>query len=227
VIARSLEAENEMNIIEKISKKGSDKEQIAKEVIRSPEYLPQLFEGLTHEKGSIKFGCEKVLRLISEQQPELIYPYFDIFVKMLDSDNNILKWGAIVTISNLASVDIHGKFEKIFEKYYFPITEKTMITAANIIGNSWKIALAKPELAEKITQEILEAEKAKYENKGQVSPECNNVVYGHAIDSLEKFYDKITDKKPVVDFIKRQLHNTRKPVAKKAERFLKIYTIGL
>ncbi|MBA7527022.1 hypothetical protein ES705_19195 [subsurface metagenome] len=34
---------------------------------------------------------EKILRLVSEQQLELIYPHFDTFVKMLDSDNNILK----------------------------------------------------------------------------------------------------------------------------------------
>ena len=218
--------EKGMNIIEEISKKGSDKERIAKEVIRSPESISQLFKGLNHDKGSIKLGCEKILRLISEEQPELIYPHFDIFVKMLDSDNNILKWGAIIVISNLASVDVNRKFEKIFKKYYSSITEKTMITAANIIKNSWKIALAKPELAEKITQELLTAENVKYENKGQLSPECNNIVCGHAIESFEKYYDKIKDKKPVEDFIKRQLNNTRKPVAKKAERFLKKYKIG-
>ncbi len=60
-----------MKIIEKISKKGSDKEQIAKDVIGSPECISQLLEGLNHEKGSIRLGCEKVLRLISEQQQEL------------------------------------------------------------------------------------------------------------------------------------------------------------
>jgi len=216
-----------MNIIEKISKKGSDKEQIAKEAIRSPEYIPLLLEGLNHDKGSIKLGCEKILRLISEQQPDLIYPHFDTFVKMLDFDNNLLKWGAIITISNMASVDTNLKFEKIFKKYYFPITDKTMITAANIIGNSWKIASAKPELTDQITHEILKVEKSKYEIKGQLSPECNNVVCGHAIDTLEKIYDKIKDKKPVIDFIKRQLENTRRPVAKKAERFLNKYKICL
>lgn len=216
-----------MDFIEKIAQKGSDKEAIAREMIGSPEYIPPLVEGLHHEKGRIKFGCEKVLRLISERQPGLIYPYFDTFVQLLDFDNRILKWGAIIILSNLAPVDTHGKFEYIFEKYYSPVTETTMITAANIIGNSWKIALAKPTLSEKITREILKAETVRYENKGQVSPECNNVVYGHAIDSLEKFYDQIEEKKPVIDFIRRQLHNTRKPVAQKAERFLRKYYADL
>ena len=55
-----------MNIIEIISQKGSDKEQIAKEVINSPEIIPQLLDRLSDDKGSIKFSCEKILRLISD-----------------------------------------------------------------------------------------------------------------------------------------------------------------
>jgi hypothetical protein len=58
-------------------------------------------------------------------------------------------------------------------------------------------------------------------DRGQLSPECSNVVYGHAIDSFGRFYDTIKNKKVVDDFIKRQLNNTRKPVAKKAEKFLR------
>jgi hypothetical protein len=216
-----------MDIIERISINGSDKEQIVKEAIKSPECIPKLLEGLHHEKGSVKLGCEKILRLISEKQPELIYPYFDTFVKMLDSENNILKWGAIITISNLSSVDTESKIEEIFNKYYYYVTDKTMITASNIVKNSWKIALAKPKLAGKITNEILKAEHAAYVNKGRLSPECNNVVCGHAIEAFEKFYAEIKDKKPVVDFIKRQAHNTRKPVARKAEKFLSKYRIDM
>ncbi|MFC1841223.1 hypothetical protein ACFL1N_16760, partial [Thermodesulfobacteriota bacterium] len=86
-----------MNIIDKISMKGSDKEKIAEETIDSPELVPQLLDGLNNSKGSIRLGCEKTLRLISEKQPELLYPYFVAFTKMLDSENNFLKWGAIIT----------------------------------------------------------------------------------------------------------------------------------
>ena len=215
-----------MNIIERIAEKGSDKERIAEEAIKEPENIPLLIEGLISSKGSVRLGCEKAVRLISEKKPDLVYPYFDTFVTLLDSDNNFLKWGAIITIANLAAVDSGKKFEKIFEKYYSPVTGENMITAANIVGNSWKIASAKPELADRITGRILKAEKAEYINKGQPSPECTNVVCGHIIESLDKYYDNITDKKPVADFIKRQLDNTRKPVAKKAERFLKKHSVS-
>jgi hypothetical protein len=214
-----------MNIIEKIKQKGSNKEKISIGALKNPGCIPDLLEGLDNDKGTIRLGCEKVLRLISEQKPELLYPYYNIFVKLLDSENNFLKWGAIIIISNLASVDSKNNFEKIFEKYYAPVTDKTMITAANVIGNSWKIALEKPELTEKIVQEILKVEKSNYENKGAPSPECRNVACGHAIKSFDLFYDKIKNREPVVDFIKKQLNNTRAPVKKKAEKFLKKHRI--
>jgi hypothetical protein len=216
-----------MNVIDKLSIKGFDKVKIAKEVIKHPEIIPQLLEGIKNQKGSIKFGCEKILRIVSEQKPEIIYPYFDFFVKFLDSQNNFIKWGAIITIANLTAVDKEKKFEKIFNKYYSPITGKVMVTSANIIANSWKIVLAKPELADKITNEILKSEKSRYENHGQLSHECSNVVFGHAIESFGQFYDKIINKKIVDSFVKRQLYNTRQPVVKKAEKFLRKYNISL
>jgi hypothetical protein len=95
-----------------------------------------------------------------------------------------------------------------------------MITAGNTIASAARIALYKPRLIERITQEILKVEKAKYQTK-----ECVNVACGHAIDSFSQFYEKIIDKGPVIEFIKRQIRNTRAPVRKRAEKFLKKHKI--
>ncbi len=209
-----------MDLLEQLTRKGIEIELVAEEVIDSPESIPQLFNGLNNKKGTVRFGCEKIIRLISEKQPEIIYPYFDSIASMLESENNILKWGAIIIISNLVSVDTDRKFEKIFKRYFAPVTGRQMIAASNIVKNSWKIALAKPALVEKITKEILKVEETVYENKGESSPECNRIVCGHAVDSFSRFYEKIKNKKPVVDFIKRQVDSSRSAVANKAEKFL-------
>jgi hypothetical protein len=100
-----------------------------------------------------------------------------------------------------------------------------MITAANIIGNSVKIVSTKPHLVERITREILKVQKAKYLNKGVPSPECRNVAIGQAIDSFEKFFDKIEDKADVIRFVKKQLNNPREKVAKKAGRFIRKHAV--
>jgi len=214
-----------MNKVELIIliKKEKDIEKLVNQIIANPEYIKILIEIIDTNKSSIKFNCEKILRVIGEKNPSKVYRYFDFFVKLLSSDNNFLKWGAVITISNLAQSDTEKKFEKIFDKYFKHISGPSMITSSNIIKCSWKIAQAKPKLVNKIANEILKVEKATYEIKGEFSPECKNIVYGHAIDSFEKFFDKIKDKEKIIRFVEKQIKNKRISVRKKAEKFLKKY----
>ncbi len=209
-----------MGIAEKLKQKGADVAAIAAEAIENPETMEELVEGVMAPKGTLRYGFEKVLRAISEQRPELVYRFFDRLVDLLDSKNSFLKWGAILTIANLTAVDSEGRFEKVFRKYYAPITGPVMVTAANIIGGSAKIISAKPELAQRITRWILKVEKAEFERHGEPSPECRNVALGQAIETFDQVFDKIDNKATVVRFVKRQLKNMRPQVVKKAEEFL-------
>ncbi|MEJ2109967.1 MAG: hypothetical protein P8Z37_08645 [Acidobacteriota bacterium] len=210
-----------MRLLEELTPKGADIEGIAGKRIRTSEQVEGLVEALEKEKSSKKYAFEKALRIVSEKKPKLVYPYFDFFVSMLDCDNSFLKWGAIITVANMTAVDRDGKFERIFKKYYKPIGGPALIPAANIIGSSARIARFKPELAEKITKEILKVEKAQFFSKGAPSPECRNVAIGQAIDAFNQMYEHLTRKAGVTNFVKRQLTNTRKQVVKKAERFLR------
>jgi hypothetical protein len=214
-----------LNSISRQIKQKKDIDKISEQLIQNPEFIEEIIDAVKTEKSTLKFGYEKILRLISEKFPELIYPYFNDFVKLLDSENNFLKWGAMLTIANLTSVDSENRFEKIFRKYYSPVNGPVMISAANVVGSSWKIADAKPELADKIAGELLKVQNAEYINRGEVSDECKNVVCGHAVDSFARFYDKIINKKPVLDFVNAQLSNTRAPVRKKAEKFLRKFSV--
>ena len=180
-----------MDIAAEISKKGADAGKIASYAIKNPQCIGQLIEGVTAPKGSIRFGYEKVLWFISEERPDLVYPYFDVFRNLSVCDNSFLKWGAIMTIANLAAADSENKFDAFFDQYYAPVTGPVMVSAANIIGSSPKIVSAKPYLAQKITKEILKVEKANFEMHGEPSPECRNVALGHAIETFDKFFDQI------------------------------------
>lgn len=201
---------------QEIGRKETDLEKTVEKVMKKPGLLSEVFEGLGSDKARIKYGCVKVLRLISEKKPEILYPRMDFFSDLLDSDNNFLKWGAIHTIANLAAADSERRFEVIFDKYFAPIPGPELIPAGNVIGGAAKIALAKPELSDRIAKEMLKVEKAKYK-----TAECRNVAMGHAIKSFDLFFDQIKDKEPVIKLIKKQLKNTRNATRKKAEKFLK------
>lgn len=209
---------SESPLLEQIGQKGSDKEEIAERVIAEPGLLRTVIEGLNARPASIKYGCSKVLRIISQKQPELLYPHFDFFVKRLDIDNTFLKCDALLILANLASVDSEGKFEAIFKRYFAPIKGPTLIVAANIIGSAAKIALSKPALSDRITAELLKVEEAKYQ-----TVECRNIALGQAIDAFDEFFEQIGDKERVKRLVKKQLDNTRKSTARKAEQFLKVH----
>jgi hypothetical protein len=202
-------------LLQQIARKDSGKERIADRVIKNPKLLSEIFNGLSADNTRIKYGCVKVLRIISKKDPKLLYPKFDFFVGLLDSENKIMQWEGIHVLANLAGVDSKGKFEKIFNKYFAPITGSVMVTAANVIKGAAKIALAKPKLTEKISRQLLKVEQAGYK-----TAECRNVALGHAIKSFDQFFDQIKNKQLVLRLVKKQLRNTRNATRKSAERFL-------
>jgi hypothetical protein len=209
---------SESFILQQLAKKEVTAEAISDKILQHPNLLPEIFQGLKAEKANVKYGCLKVLRLISEREPAMLCPHFDFFVELLDSEVTFFKWAAILIIANLAAVDSNHKFEKIFDKYFSPITDHVMITAANIIGSSAKIALAKPELTERIVREILKVEQAAYQ-----TDECRNVAIGHAIKSFHQFFHRVKAKQPVIELVKRQLTNSRAGTKKAAEKFVMRY----
>jgi len=203
-------------LLARIARKGSDCEKIAREVLGRPDCIPQLLEGLEAQEPRTKYGCSKVLRLVSETLPELLYREIDFFTRLLDSENSFLKWDAITIFGNLAPVDPDNRIEPLLGRFLEPIAGRVMITAANVIAGAANIALAIPRLADAIASAILRVERAKY-----ATAECRNVAIGHAINSLDRFFDRIQDKDAVRDFVRRQLANRRNATRRKAAAFLR------
>ena len=204
------------SLLQCIATKSSDKEAIAEQIADDPAQIEECIGGLTSRKAPVKFGCGKVLRVVSERHPESLYPHIDTFIKLLDSDNNIMKWEGIHVIGNLACVDKGKKIDAILTRYLKPIKGPIMITAANVIGGAANIAAAKPYLAEKIATELLKVEHAEY-----ATAECRNVALGHTLDAFEIFFDNIKNKQPVIDLVTKQMDNTRNSTRKRAEKLLK------
>jgi hypothetical protein len=193
-----------------------DQRETVDRAIRNPGMIPKILTGLEAESPPIKYGASKALRLISERAPAILYPQFDVLVEQLRGENTILKWNAIFMIGNLAAVDGESRIEGIFDTFFAPIPGPVMITASNTIRAAASIAIAKPELADRIAGELLKVGRAKYQ-----TAECRQIVIGHAIEALDRFFPQIRRPKPVVAFVKKHLASTRAATRKKAERFLR------
>lgn len=211
---------NQQTLLTQISEKQIPKEDLAKEVIAQSELLPVLFEGLGEKKADIKYGCAKILMILSEEAPVLLYPQFDFFITLLDSEKNVFRWNAINILAHLTKVDAENKFDPIWEKYFAPISGPELITAGNIVGAAAEIAVNKPEWTDRITEQLLKVETGTYD-----TDECKNIMFGHVITAFSRFFKQIENKKPVIELVKKQLENSRGGTVKKAEKFLKKYKI--
>ena len=189
-------------------------------VVHDPSLLDALLEIVAKNKGSIKYSCTKVIKLASEKSPEVVYPYFDQIGTLLQSENSFVKWDAICILSNLVKADQLSKFDLIFDDYFQLIKGPQMITAANVIGNVWKIIHAKPHYEADLTSMLLEVPGIIYFHQGEPSPECNNIVCGYVIECFDKYFAVSGMQQEMIGFAKEQLKSTRKAVAVKAKRFL-------
>lgn len=190
-------------------------------VIEDKTILDSLFDIAATETSSIKYACTKIIRMVSEKEPELIYPYFEMLAKWIHHKNSFIKWDGIITLSNISAVDDENKFKDIYQDYFALIQDPQMITASNVVGNAWKIVLAKPELENDITKRLLKVPNTVYLHKGNPSPECNYIVCGQVLECFDHYFNSSENQSEMINFAKEQLNSKRKSVVKIAEKFLK------
>jgi hypothetical protein len=93
-----------------------------------------------------------------------------------------------------------------------------MVTVASAVGNSARIALAKPHLTQKITNELLKVENIS--TTPHLTEECKWVIAEHTIKSFALFFDQIEQKGQVISFVESHLDSPRKTLRTTAEDFL-------
>ena len=171
---------------------------------------------LQSDSAEVKYCCAKNLIAIAKENPGRLYPYMDTFVKLLDGDNNVLKWTAIIIIGNLARVDKEKKVDRLIGRLVGFLNAGKLITANNATMALAGIAIAKPQYQKQITEALLKVEHYDYD-----TDECRNIAIGKVIEAVGLYPSQVKGKKAVIEFARRQTKNTRNSTKKKAERFLK------
>jgi hypothetical protein len=205
-------------LLDKLADKTLTKDELFNKVKKNYSLLPEIIDGMNSSKAAIRYGCGKVLMDISGESPEKLYPYMDFFIELLESKYRILIWQAMAIIANLTRVDENKKFDEVFDKFFSFIDNDYMVTVANLVGHSGKIALAKPYLVNKITDELLKVENLN--TTPHLTTECKKVIAEQAILSFNMFFDMVENKEKVISFVKNQLNSSRKTLKSKAEKFL-------
>jgi hypothetical protein len=203
-----------MTIIPELDKKDVNVASLATRALEDTEVLSELLDGILAKKDFIRFNSFKVLLLISEEHPEILYPRWDFFADLLDSDNSYQQYIAIYLIANLARADANDRLEGLFERLYGILDGEGTITAAHLARNSGKIARAKPKLRARITERLLNIDRT---HRGKQK----ELIKGHAIEALGEYFREAENQPQIIDFVQKQLQSQSPKTRKLAREFLK------
>ncbi|HLN45676.1 MAG TPA: hypothetical protein VK209_08220 [Candidatus Sulfotelmatobacter sp.] len=209
------------DLLTQFTEKAISKRELTVAIEKDTALLPIIIKGVESPKAHIRYTCAGLLVNLSEKHPEKLYDHMDFFVGLLDSNYRILKWNGMAAISNLCKIDVKKKFDMIFDKYYSFLNDEYMVTVANVVANSAKIAQAKPYFVPQITRELLRVQEI--HTTPHLTEECTRVINEKTIECFDKFFTIMNDKEKAnaVSFVKRQLDSTRASLRKEAQLFLK------
>lgn len=124
-------------------KGGVDVETVAGEALRDDRVLSDLLKGVLSKEDAVRYNSFKVLSTLSEGHPERLYPQWDFFADLLNSDNTYRRLIAVRMIASLTRADTKNKFNRIFDRYY-DLLNDSIVVASHLASCSGKIARAKP-----------------------------------------------------------------------------------
>ena len=192
-----------MSIIEKLAcSMGRNDEipnqELAKELCRTKdlESIQELAQSLFSGSTAIKNDSIKVLYEIGEAQPELISPYVEEFIKLLNSGNNRLVWGAMTALSTIAEKNSDIIFQNM-DLIFDVIKKGSVITVDNGISVVAKVGSTKKDYETKIVPFLLEhletckpREVAQHSERSMIIVNSSNKAHFEKI--LEKRWDDLT-----------------------------------
>jgi len=118
-------------LLQKLADKSLTTEDLLQKVKQDPSLLARVIDGVSSSRAAIRYGCAKVLMVLSEEVPEMLYPHMGYFVDLLGSKYRILIWNATAIIANLTRVDRDKEFDAVIDKYYGLLDDEYMVTVAS------------------------------------------------------------------------------------------------
>jgi hypothetical protein len=116
--------------------------------------IPQLVEWLALEDDNIRYQAFLILQSRSIFFDD-VYPFWDTFHDKLKSVNSYQRSIGLMLIAENAKWDTKNRLENMIDEYLTFLNDQKPITIRQCIQSLGKIALAKPELNDKIASKLI------------------------------------------------------------------------
>lgn len=189
-------------------KKDKKDRKLAQELLNDPMFLDEFINSIYKQKCSLRYKDFKALHLISINNPEVLYQYWDNFINFFYSGNDTLIFYAIHLFVNLVNVDVDKKFLKLY-KDFFNLLKGPVIPACHVALTAWKIVLVYPDLEPEITVKLLNTLNSLHRHR--------EIICASAIESFSNYFEKTDSKESIRKFVDN-LKDNKSPKARKASR---------
>jgi hypothetical protein len=129
---------------------------LAKELAQAEDAIAiaELTAGFESSNKAVQSDCIKVLYEIGYLKPELITCYASLFLKLLQSRNNRVVWGAMIALSTIAGLAEKEISERL-DLVYKAMGNGSVITVDNGVRVLARIAAVIPERSSEIAKYLL------------------------------------------------------------------------
>ena len=172
--------------------------------------ISDTIEGIQSENAKIREKYFNILLPISENKPELLYEYWDLFRSLLGKPEVSTKYYTIHLLANIIRVDNEDKFKDLFDEFYQLLNHESPVVSPHIAGKSGKIIIAKPRYEAKIVDLLLQIDK---------TSRCRHLELqkAYVIEAFSEAFEIISKKTEVINYVKSLL-NSESPKTKKAAK---------
>ena len=188
--------------------------EIVSNILDGNNLVSELIQGVLAKEDSIRYPNTIAIEILSEKEPQLLYPQWDFFIDLLKSKNAFHRSTAIISISNLTKIDSEKKFEDIFDSYFRLLNDKSVVVTRKLAIYASRIVRNKPILKEKITDTLLSIDETQHTSSRK------DLIKGDIIESISDYFECIEDKDTIIKFVKNQLSSSSPSTVKKAKEFL-------
>jgi hypothetical protein len=182
-----------------------------------------ILAGLVAKDDVYRYNCFQTLYRLGEEQPQALYPAWDYFVRLLDSDNSYHRsiGAQLLAVTVSAEAESRGenraenRLEGIFDRYFDLLDDDKIVTARQFAQHVGRIARARPELQPRITARLLAVDGTHHTDSRK------DLLKGDVIAALDEFFDESAEQERILAFVEQQLACSSPRTRRAAQAFLK------
>ncbi len=203
----------EKQLIHLLAIKKPDLDPIRMMCLDHGPFRDELVENLASKNETLRYNSFLILNSIAEEQPKLLYQYWDTFVNYLKSEKVLQVLAGIELVSRLLPADSENRFHDIEDYYFSLINHPNIIPIRYLMLNCWRVGKSRPEYIPRIRNLIFSIDGINQEHKG--------LLKGDGILAFTELWDLINEKEEIIEFVKDQLSSDSPKTVKEAKKFLK------